>query len=265
MCNCLENEQSPSIYIWHFAVSGALSIVDFALLFKVSLLWNYNKQQSSDLFHTESFRNVFLLYPSHNEVVVGYIGFTLSVRSKTSVCPSHVPCPLCSAYGSSQIHFIFTYLIKQLRKVCGLLRFLQNYKFAFLAIFSCDQAALQVVFSVCPSVCPSVRLSVTPFWLCSHHRIIMKFSGFMTNDQSKVHAKGQGQRSKVKITEVTTHLNRFRTVTLVWFDIWWWNDAYSLMLLWRGVLLFFKVIHQISRSHGSKNRRIWPKLGVSGL
>ena len=27
----------------------------------------------------------------------------------------------------------------------------------------------------------------------------------------------------------------------------------------------FKVIHQISRSHGSKNRRIWPKLGVSGL
>ena len=28
---------------------------------------------------------------------------------------------------------------------------------------------------------------------------------------------------------------------------------------------FFKVIHQISRSHGSKNRRIWPRLGVSGL
>ena len=39
-----------------------------------------------------------------------------------------------------------------------------------------------------PSVCPSVRLSVTPFWLCSHHRIIMKFSGVITNDQRKVHA-----------------------------------------------------------------------------
>ena len=26
----------------------------------------------------------------------------------------------------------------------------------------------------------------------------------------------------------------------------------------------FKVIRQISRSHGSKNRSIWPKLGVSG-
>ena len=33
---------------------------------------------------------------------------------------------------------------------------------------------------------------------------------------------------------------------------------------WRGALLFCKVIGQISRSHGSKNRRIWPKLGVSG-
>ena len=28
---------------------------------------------------------------------------------------------------------------------------------------------------------------------------------------------------------------------------------------------FFKVIRQIARSHGSKNRRFWPKLGVSGL
>ena len=28
---------------------------------------------------------------------------------------------------------------------------------------------------------------------------------------------------------------------------------------------FFKVIRQIARSHGSKNRRFWPKLVVSGL
>ena len=53
--------------------------------------------------------------------------------------------------------------------------------------------------SVCLSVCPSVRPSVTPFWLCSPHRIIMKFSGVITNDQSKVHAKRvkvRGQRSR---------------------------------------------------------------------
>ena len=86
--------------------------------------------------------------------------------------------------------------------------------FSCVWIFSCDQAALWMVFSVrlsvCPSVCPSVRLSVcpsvTPFWLCSHHRIIMKFSGVITLDQGKVHAKGQGQRSKVKVTEVTTQI-----------------------------------------------------------
>ena len=119
--------------------------------------------------------------------------------------------------------------------------------------------------SVCPSIRLSVCLSVTPFWLCSHHRIIMKFSGVITSDRSDVHAKGQGQRSKVKVTEVTTQLNCFRTVTPVWIDIWWWNDAYSLIMLRRGALLFFKVIRQILRSHGSKNRQIWPRLGVSGL
>ena len=111
--------------------------------------------------------------------------------------------------------------------------------------------------SVCLSVRLSVCPSVTPFWLCFHHRIIMKFSGVITNDQSKVHSKGRGQRSKVKVTEVTTQLNRFQTVTPVWFHIWWWNDAYSLMLLRRGTLL--------SKSHGSKKCRIWPRLGVSGL
>ena len=60
-------------------------------------------------------------------------------------------------------------------------------------VFSCDQAALWMVFSVRLSVC----LSVTPFWLCSHHCIIMKFSEVITNDKCDVHAKGQGQRSKV--------------------------------------------------------------------
>ena len=134
-----------------------------------------------------------------------------------------------------------------------------------MSIFSCDQAALWMVQSVRLSVCLSVCLSVTPFWLCSRHRIIMKFSGVITNDKSDVHAKGQGQRSKVKVTEVNTQLNRFRTVTPVWIHIWWWNDAYSLMMLRRGALLFLKVIRQISRSHGSKKRRILPRLGDSGL
>ena len=40
-----------------------------------------------------------------------------------------------------------------------------------LFVFSCNQAALWMVQSVHLSVC----LSVTPFWICSHGRIIMKF------------------------------------------------------------------------------------------
>ena len=37
------------------------------------------------------------------------------------------------------------------------------------------------------------NLSDLPCWLCSHHRIIMKFSGVITTDRSDGHAKGQGQ------------------------------------------------------------------------
>ena len=61
------------------------------------------------------------------------------------------------------------------------------------------------------SVRLSVCLSVTPFSLCSSHRIIMIFSEVITIDRSDVHAKGQGQRSKVKVTEVMTPLSCFRT------------------------------------------------------
>ena len=68
-------------------------------------------------------------------------------------------------------------------------------------------------------------------------------------------------RSKVKVTEVKTQLNRFRNVTPVWITIWWWNDVQSSMLLWRGALLFFKVIHQISRSHRTKITDFDPNWG----
>ena len=34
-------------------------------------------------------------------------------------------------------------------------------------------------------------------------------------DRSDVHAKGQGQRSTIKVTEVKTQLSRSRTVTTI--------------------------------------------------
>ena len=132
------------------------------------------------------------------------------------------------------------------------------------SLFSCDRAELWMVQSVClsvrPSVCPSVcHTFLTMFPSSYHHEIFRSYYQWQKWRPCK------RSRSKVKVTEVTTQLNRFRTVTRVWIHIWWWDDAYSLIMLSRGALLFFKVIRQISRSHGSKNRRIWPRLGVSGL
>ena len=102
------------------------------------------------------------------------------------------------------------------------------------------------------SVCLSVRLSVCPSHLFDYVPIIVSSWNFLelsprTRVTSMQKVKVRGQRSKVKVTEVTTQLSRFQTVTAVWIHIWWWNDTYSLMLLRRGALLFFKVIHQILR------------------
>ena len=57
---------------------------------------------------------------------------------------------------------------------------------------------------------------------------------------------------------ILTRIERFRTVTSVWIHRWLWNDAQSLKQHRRGALLFFKVICQISRSHGIKNHWFWP-------
>ena len=110
----------------------------------------------------------------------------------------------------------------------------------------------------------SVRLSVyhtflTMFPSSYHHEI------FRSYYQRRKLGTYKRSRSKVEVTEVTTQLNHCRTVTPVWIHIWWWNYAYSLMLLRRGALLFFKVICHIARSRGSKNLRIWPKFGVPWL
>ena len=75
----------------------------------------------------------------------------------------------------------------------------------FKCIFSCDQAALQMVFSVCLSVrlsvCPSVRLSVCPSHLFDYVPIIVSSWNFqellpMTNVRSMQKVKVRGQRSR---------------------------------------------------------------------
>ena len=61
----------------------------------------------------------------------------------------------------------------------------------FKCIFSCDQAAMRTVISICPSVCLS---DVTFFSQCSCHCMIIKCSVVITNDRNDVHPKCQGQR-----------------------------------------------------------------------
>ena len=67
----------------------------------------------------------------------------------------------------------------------------------------------------------------------------------------------QGHPSNFKVTRdkrspILSRIERFRTVTPVWIHRELWNDAQSLMGYRRGALLFLKVIHQISRSRGTK-------------
>ena len=68
----------------------------------------------------------------------------------------------------------------------------------------------------------------------------------------------QGHSSNFKVTRlkkslILTQIGRFQTVTPVSIHRWIWNDAQSLTWYRRSVLLFVKVIHQISWSHGLKN------------
>ena len=102
--------------------------------------------------------------------------------------------------------------------------------------------------------CPSVRLShlfdFVPIIVSS-----WKFQELlpMTRLRSMQKVKARGQRPRSQRTQS----NRFRTVTPVWIHIWWWNDAYSLMLLRRGALLFFKVTRLKKSSILTQNGRFW--------
>ena len=78
---------------------------------------------------------VFLIIPPAQQSCWGVYWFHLvrpsvrpSVRPASVPRPSCIPCPLCSAYSSGWIHFIFVHHIKQLQKVCHMYSFLQNFK-----------------------------------------------------------------------------------------------------------------------------------------
>ena len=80
--------------------------------------------------------------------------------------------------------------------------FTQNFSWIFFPnLFSCDQAALWMVFSVRLSVCPSVRLSVRLSHLFDYVPIIVSSWNFQelslwTRVRSMQNVKVRGQRSR---------------------------------------------------------------------
>ena len=109
--------------------------------------------------------------------------------------------------------------------------------------------------------------TVTPFEFTIGCKMIHKVGSSITRFPivfSRSYVEFQGHMGQ-KTISILTQIGHFRTVTLFWIHWWLWNDGQSLKQHRRGALLFFKVIHQISRSHGTKNCRYWPELSVSGL
>ena len=77
----------------------------------------------------------------------------------------------------------------------------------------------------------------------------------------KIKVKDQGHRAQSKFCPL---FGCFQTITPVWVHRWLLNVTQSLKWFRRAAILFFKVIHQISRSQRPKNR-FWPELSISGL
>ena len=116
---------------------------------------------------------------------------------------------------------------------------------AFVSAIYCSLCIGDIPVCRCIVSALSVRHTFFTMFPSSHHPEI-----FRSYYQWQMWCPCKRSRSKVKVTEVMTPLSCFRTVTPVWIHILQWNDAQSLVLLRRGALLVFKVIRQISRSHG---------------
>ena len=91
--------------------------------------WDINTSPDQCVFHNVSVSSVEwvscrnIIIPSAQKSCWGVYWFhsvRLSICQyvRPSVRPYSIPCPLCTAYSSGWIHFIFWHLIKQLQKVC---------------------------------------------------------------------------------------------------------------------------------------------------
>ena len=95
--------------------------------------------------------------------------------------------------------------------------------------------------------------TVTPVWihgwLWNDAQSLMWYRRGALLSFNVIHQISRSQGKKK--TLILTQIGLFQTVTPVWIHPWFWNDAQSLTQYRRGALLFFEVIHQISRSQGT--------------
>ena len=97
----------------------------------------------------------------------------------------------------------------------------------------------------------SISRTITPVWI---HRWPRNDAYSLTGHPFVF----QGNPSNCKVTGDNHRfwqIGGFRTVTPVWINQWLWNDAQSLVLYCKVALLLFEVIHDISKSHNTKNWR----------
>ena len=96
---CIFSRLHLTIYWIHISLKSGQRIHNLGTANQQSIHWPW---------HTGILGWLLLLYPTNNEVVGGYIGFTPSVcpsvrPSVRSVCLSRLPCPLCNIYSSGWI------------------------------------------------------------------------------------------------------------------------------------------------------------------
>ena len=93
-----------------------------------------------------------------------------------------------------------------------------------------------MVQSVRPPVCPSV----TPFWQCSGHHIIMKFSEVIAIGKRDVHTKGQGHGSNVRSHRSKPNL----TISGLYSSSFEFTDGFEMMhkTWWRHQIETFSAL-----------------------
>ena len=139
---------------------------------------------------------------------------------------------ICMELASKRLDFGLE-LIYRVRYICKRTELIQIFMSTNrLNIISCLLELLAATKQLYEWFSPSVRLSVcTSVRLCVRHTFLTMFPSsyhpeiFRSYYQWQKWCPCKRSRSKVKVTEVKTQLSRFRTVTPVWIDIWWWNDA----------------------------------------